>query len=350
MDTAIYLNKNHSLCFNNNSFSSVTERFVIERNTLIAKGKTSNAGIACYICEFICKNYESLKSFSTIPNSCLEHIIREKVDINGQTYWRWEAEPIRDDYYYPIDWDDTCKAIDAIVAYTKILPLDVPISLPKTDNLLDLLYTSIFNSKEAGEDVKIKCKNDLAMYMFIADLHQKPNNAEDIFVTAVTLRTFIVTLHLRNQELLSLTDQLLSRVFEIAEWGLENRIPFSFISRCYLSWGFLLHLLQEISFELSNYFNSCEKLIALYFKKEIFRLLHENKLKPFLIYDELSHAIIISKRNNSSTPIRNDLLKEIHLSNEFQTSFLYRHRRLDHYYGSQYLSKLIRIIATERMY
>jgi hypothetical protein len=352
MDIATHLIEKKSLDnVENTSFSSATNRFIIEAAKLIAKGKTSNTGIACYICEFICKNSNLLNSYPTIPDRCLEHIIQESVEINGRSYWRWEAAPIRDDYHYPIDWDDTCKGIDAIIAYKNAFSLDPPILLPKITDLIELLYASVFVSKEAGEDVKIPCKNDLAMYMFIADLNKKPNNTEDIFVTTATLRTFLITLQVRDQKFLSLANSLLYRVFNVAEWGISNRIPMSFISRCYLSWSFLLHLLQDISIALPKYFSRCNKLIAAYFENEIFKLLFEKKLRPFLIRDELSHALILARRGipNEST-IQHDLLKEIILSNKLKSSLLYRHRRLDHYYGSEYWSGLLREIATERMY
>ena len=175
------------------SIDFLTKRFKLINQTLTPYGITSNAGIPSHICELICSYPPLLKDFYSVLPHIYQHIIEEKVFISGINCWRWESKPSRNDYYYPPDWDDTCKAIDAIYAYNNAYGINDggSCNIIDRDALSKLLLSSVFYSNKAGQDKTISCKNTKALYIFIADINEKPNNTEDVFVTAVTLKTFL---------------------------------------------------------------------------------------------------------------------------------------------------------------
>jgi hypothetical protein len=324
---------------------AVTDRFVIDDNKIIKIGTTSNSGIECYILELLCtpemqtvyKNQILLKNDKNI----FDDIINKSILYKRRLFWRWERIPMRNDYLYPIDWDDTCKAIDALTSYQSINKRILPVKLPNRKLVYELLKKSIYRNAYAGEDFKIKCKNEDSLYMFISNIKEKKNNTEDIMVTAVTIRTILKYYKKKNDELQNLVYKLYNKIIEVAEKAIDDNVPYMYISRCYLSWGLFIKTIIDIENELKIYNERVNKIIIKYLKKEWYESILPAIIYKYLIDDERYYATIIAMKNkiDPSKYISDVSTRKINKIENPQ--LMYRHRRLGHFYGSQNWSLIL---------
>jgi len=323
-----------------------TRRYSVTRGRLHEAGETTNAGIACYVCEYACKHRALLDLDTRVLGSLAGQIIDQAVYLHGTTLWRWEATPSRADYSYPPDWDDTCKAIDAISAYEEVSGACANARVPSRDQLWCLLEQSLFERAHVGEDAKLPCDNNLALYMFMADPSVKKNNTEDIFVTAVTVRTFVATLGGAQSTEIPVIDQLLLRLIEAGRKGLANRLPFSALSRCYLSWGLFLLTLTDVAGHLPRHRASVRDLIAQYLGTHLFADMCGDPLWPYLVCDEVCYARLLSNGLDGLEREKLDETEELIGAKGLpRLGILYRHRRLGDIYGAAEWSGILDPIA-----
>lgn len=321
----------------------VTQRYILVGEELQQAGSTSNVGIAAYACEALCSMKSVFEGVESWARALVEQILEEAVNYNGMLLWRWEARPSRDDYYYPPDWDDTCKAIDAIRAYEQQFNKKVEANIPSTEQIGRLLERSFFYSKVVGQDVHHLCRNDLALFIFIADEEEKPTNTEDIVITAAILRT----LQKHYQELVKQRQDvirgLITRLIEVAQWGLENGIPLAFISRCYFSWGHYLMLLRDIVDGFPDLEYSIHSLVETYLGTVQIEKLLPGNLLPYLIDDEKRYAQLLALRVGPEIGWLSKQL-QVRIAREYflpHFNIVYQHRRLGHFYGSPIWSLIL---------
>jgi len=314
----------------------------MSENGLQLSGITSNVGIASYVCEALCSNLREAISpelVYEISTALIQKINQNAINYQDYVLWRWEANPARPDYYYPPDWDDTCKAIDAIRAYENRFDLKWDIPLPKSNQVKQMLESSTFKSSTVGEDIKIEATNDLCLYMFLANKQQKTNNTEDIHVTAVTVRTIYLHYSDLTVEMEGVLSQLVARLIESATLGLKNNIPFCSLSRCYFSWGYYLLLLMDISNCYSSVRDIVEALAEEYLNRELYREIEPYNLRGNLIYSEYKNAALLATQLESKN--RGQIISEIETFSEKPFQIVYQHRRLNHFYGSPAWSRLL---------
>ena len=319
-------------------FGSVkTSKYSISEGKLRHVGFTSNTGIAMYICEYLIKIKDNILPEYIrhyYAKILYEKIINNSVKVAGINLWCWEKTPTRSDYSYPPDWDDICKGIDAVSCYHKTIAQDNSVKLPSIYDLEEMIKPCLYHSKEIGEDYKQECKNTLALMMFVGGKKIKGNNIEDIMVTAVVIKSIL-------NNYLCLTDfmgdtirQLFRRLVEAAEIGVPKKIPFCLLSRCYLSWGMYLILLLEIS-NMINY-------LSIEIRDMIYMFLIDynwDKMLPDMIKEQvkISEKMLIKLLEHRSGMELHDSSLSSNLPNDCASKslgILYRHRRLNHYFGS----------------
>lgn len=282
---------------------------------------STNAGLLAYALEVMCASEETASSDQCRP--LVNAIISEAIiDVHQAAWWRWEKFPSRQDYLYPIDWDDQLKAMDAILAYNTRFPDGAAnIFFPERSVLSDRIVGSIYYSSIIGEDLCIETNETTALYMFDQSDGEKIGNKEDIFVTAVVLHSAIKH-GLMDEKLGNYAIDLFKRLVFAARQGIAEKIPFHTLSRCYFSWSHFLYLIREIG----------------------------NFLGVNIAFNDLvdEYCNYISMRKPTIYEVSNDLhdayyRKKIGVPVNLGCAFfqenatiIYRHRRLAHYYGSRH--------------
>lgn len=350
------ITNNQMLSFKNGSPNSnktkiilpvATQRYYWKDGIFHSFDITNNAGIACYTCELLCRpdteRVLSHKIRSQWTKIILNQILDAAVEYEGYSLWCWEARPVRHDYKYPPDWDDICKAIDAIRSYERYFMKKVSITLPNRNQILSLLQQTIYSTNKVGEDIKLNCKNTTALFMFIANPKDKQNNTEDIMVTAVTVRSILVNFSSLVDSDLEILHSLTKRLVEVAEIGLEKRIPFSFLSRCYFSWGLYLLMLLDIGKHFQDKLEIIEMLGLKYIRNKLFTETLPSNLYPYLIQDELNYAKLVSMRIGriACRYYNKEFVKCPNICEVMEHQIMYQHRRLGHFYGSPVWSSIL---------
>jgi len=332
----------------------VTSRYKVSRGQLIAISATNNTGIESYALEILCKPEMKnvfLRSFLRKWNRVLfRDIIKKSVPYQGRLFWRWEFSPKRADYFYPPDWDDTFKAIDAISSYREFLKKEISLKLPPCGLLYNLIKSTVYYDRTAGQDIKVRCKNGTSLYMFISDIKNKQNNTEDIMVTAVAIRSILNNYRQISADFLSLLISLYEKIVEVAEIGINDSIPFEKLSRCYFSWGLFLMTLLDIEKYIKSKSHRIKSIALRYLRDMRINSLPISRLYKNLIVDEINYAKLIAL--TISQDPNEHILCWIHKNPILEQSVfppvLYQHRRLEHYYGNPLWSFLLSIYAMEK--
>lgn len=318
----------------------VTQRYTVRRGKAVAAGLSSNAGIASYVCELLCFQARHVRAPSWAQRwaeRLVTQILDEAVELDGALWWRWEKNPSRSDYFYPPDWDDTCKAIDAIRAYETTFGETLSIPLPSVHQILKAMRQTVMQKETLGEEHRCSCVNGVALRMFITDNGAKPNNAEDLMVTAVTVRSILRNFPDRPEELDELLAALIKRLLEVARFAIRDGMPFGFLSRCYFSWGLFLLCLTDTAHLTGEARDSMNAIVSDYFAKQMYSRGLPASLAKYLIADELSYARLLRARTGVSATI----VPFSEPANPGQVRFLYQHRRLGHFFGSSVWSRLL---------
>lgn len=278
-----------------------------------------NAGLLAYALEAMCahENLASREKCLPLRNAIVSEAI---LDVDGAAWWRWEKSPSRQDYLYPIDWDDQLKAMDAILAYNMRFPSDsVEISFPTRSALNDKIVGCIYHSDTIGEDFCLRTNHTAALYMFDQSDGKKNGNKEDIFVTAVVLRSAF-SHGLMEESLGSHAIELFERLVFAANHGLSSQLPFHTLSRCYFSWAHFLYLIREIAILLN---------IGVDFKGLIEKYSRYLAVRTPTIYEIANDAHDAYYRKKIGVQVESNctFLQD-------GATIIYRHRRLAHYYGS----------------
>ena len=314
-----------------------TVRYMSDNGSEFEGGETENAGIACYVCEYLCGKHRFLtfNERRRWVGVLVNQITSQAVSYDGIWLWRWERNPLRHDYLYPPDWDDTCKAIDALTACKRIYNIDCDNMLPTARALGDLLSNSIERSPVAGEEVRIPVTNTLILPIFMASRAVKANNTDDPHVTAVSLLCILS----HYPELLvthgHIVEELYDRLVEIASIGLRSRLRLSSLSRCYLSWSHYLWLIMCVSVILRRHTSEVIGLSRDYLLAEGWNGSETVACEVEEYYGKmLSRACHIDCRG---------------LRRRYETSrgIMYQHRRLGHYYGSPALASLLHAMIAQ---
>ncbi|MBN1916926.1 MAG: hypothetical protein JW889_03370 [Verrucomicrobia bacterium] len=301
------------------------------------------------MCEALCRGWiirDPIQVPSAALDALIDSILGQMLLHDSVAVWRWEKRPSRPDYLYPPDWDDTCKAIDAIRAYEVLTGQSLDVPLPTSKWLAQELKASFHVSPVAGQDSTRPCRNQLALFMFLAGRDEKPNNTEDIMVTAVTLRTVLrfyrdVAMELEG-ELLSLGERLL----EVACWGLLDGIRFSEVSRCYYSWGHFLLILHEIGELLPFLRPRITEQCSIYLRGRLYSSLLDDNIRSHLAQDEACYAAFLARL--VAPEIEPVLVSHARRLGQAESpQVMYRHRRLGHMYGAPAWTYLLyRLLAT----
>lgn len=320
----------------------LTQRYVAEGNALVPAGTSQNAGIACYVCEAICGQWHAAPENGAQLGAAarlIDQILDQAVAIDSETLWRWEKVPRRSDYLYPPDWDDTCKAVDAIKSFEFATGGHAAIQGPSAEWVGRALCASMFEADTLGEDAVFRCENRLALHMFITSRQEKANNKEDLMVTAVTLRSILRHYPSVVIELTDVLRSLFFRLVEAADLGLRNSVCLSEISRCYFSWGHYLLALVDIS-RLTGWVSATTMgLIKHYLTSNAFEELLPQELRDHLIQDERRYACILaSQAGVRSLAPSWELLRT---PDETSPQVMFQHRRLKHCYGSSAWSDVL---------
>jgi CRISPR/Cas system CSM-associated protein Csm2 small subunit len=321
---------------------------------MIRLGNTHNTGIECYILEIICSTEIRKQANETFiikwANILSEDIIRKAISFRNRLFWRWEKNPARSDYCYPLDWDDTFKAIDAIKAYARCFGKNRLFRLPNIKLIQELIEKTIYHSNSSGQEIKLKCKNDSSLYMFITDIENKKNNTEDIVVTSVVIRSLLINYKNRSGTMDDIIIRLLKKIIEIMEIGIKDKIPLMYLSRCYFSWGLLLMLLNDIK----KYVPTIEERVSDNSKKYIEQKLYIKALpKEFydnLIIDELNYAKIIALRLGMYKKEIYNMDRDYRIKKSDNPQIMYRHRSLGHFYGSKKWSNILDQYVKSRVF
>ncbi|MBU4288680.1 MAG: hypothetical protein KKI12_10980 [Proteobacteria bacterium] len=294
-------------------------------------GGGSNAGLTSYSLELICN---SPHLFATTSKAEMERqyniICSEAIFANDNTaWWRWEKYPSRKDYLYPIDWDDQFKAMDAIRAYENKLKCDTKILLPRAEQLIDRLFTSVYRCSEIGEDIRLSTNHKTALYMFDESDGKKIGNKEDIFVSAVVLESASRHgLFSCSDMFFELAHTLLGRLVHVAQTGLSNQIPFHTLSRCYISWAHYLVLLNKISANLS---------IEIPMEHFIYDYRRKLQRKPLTAIEKANELDDAFYRNQLGIfmPLRIDKSLD-------DDVIVYRHRRLSNFFSANVWTSILK--------
>lgn len=351
-----FSNANFDRIYDEISHPIVTQRYVLKDGKLTTIGTTTNIGIACYVLEILCKskfkNVFSKKIQDKWIQILLNQILNASIRFKRCLFWRWELKPLRTDYNYPPDWDDTCKAIDAINSYEKYYKKILALKMPNERLIYHLFKKSIYKDNNAGQEKKIYCKNDISLYMFVSDLKQKQNNTEDILVTAVTIRSILENFRSLDKNFLELLKKLFERVVEVAEIGIEKKIPFNSLSKCYFSWGLFILILLDIG----KYFHGksiiIENIAFKYVHNKLFTKTLPTCIFGNLIVNEINYAklVAIQLGLNPKIYLKGEYIENSGLSNFYKPQIIYQHRRLGHYYGSPVWTFLLDLYVSKMQY
>ena len=244
------------------------------------------------------------------------------VDEAGRSWWRWERYPSRPDYLYPIDWDDQLKSMDALSAAVNMYGIDLSVKFPDTNVLVDRIRACFYKDQTIGEDNVLLGPARWAIFMFDRGFSEKMGNKEDIFVSAVILDSGFE--HGLFNECAEIANAY-ERLWVAAEQGLKLGYPFHTLSRCYISWAHYIYLLERINTNY-NFGMETQKLVALYQDYLNRRYFDEIEASNWRM-DAFFAAMVGVNYSKRKIELLNRFL---HVPN----TIVYRHRRLNNFYGS----------------
>ncbi len=213
-----------------------------------------NCGLSCYLGEAYILSKPNSKGFDNLVDGLYQLLFDEKEKFNNDkkcSFWGWEKNPTIGSKF-PLDWDDTAKAIDFIKAadnYKKIA-VDVDEILPKSKTLNQIFKNSIFENKNIGIDknnANISCPYKKALFVFFGQGSEKYNSnlRDDPMVTVTTLRMLAMHYPEIINENRQIVKSLLLRLLFTLDYLLKNNLYFKDISRYYFSLGHFAFRLIE---------------------------------------------------------------------------------------------------------
>lgn len=296
-----------------------------------------NYGLECYLCEASLK-LEDENLIEEIKQS-IKKITTQKQIYKGKAFWGWEVAPSIKNIFFPLDWDDTCKAVDVIsLAFKNNIISESEfkeINLPDSKLWQEEIKNSLFETKTIGEDYILETRHTQALTVFFGKHSENWKFRDDPMVSLVTIKTTYLWYNDVFQNLkvdfIELTKRLIFTYNSIVQNG---KLKFEHISRYYFSFGHfafrLFELLELIEDKSLNDYIDWQNTTA------IFSTLNNE--------DKLWFSLIFRKYN----------IKEISYFYFFDTlekldnnQPIYRHRRLNHLYGAKDWTKRLLIIESE---
>lgn len=312
-------------------------------------GYSSNLGLECYL-------GESLASLEYIDTWALPELIASQNRVlnecrpyKGFAFWGWERKPSIKGVYFPVDWDDTSKALDFLLSLKDrrgfALSEDGAHPLPNAEFWEKELRRSLFDRRDIGNEIILPCKFKTALSVFLASPFRELPIREDPMVTVVTIRTTAKWFPSVVTQMFGSMIELLRRAACVLNYTLEYGIPFSKLSRYYFSIGHYAFRLLEatkilgvdlmeigINHELllQKTQGACNLAFTHIHKQNLNSPSHED-IKWWLLTGFLLE--LINRHDND--------LANFFKYSDSGTVMIYRHRRLGHFYtADKWLERL----------
>ena len=319
-----------------------TTRFYKQGDSYQFLGYSSNRGLECYLGEALARSGRiETWAYPELSRSC-QRLLEESRQYKGYQVWGWERKPSIKEIYFPLDWDDTSKALDFLfllkgrqdvcVAWNESLRLPDSVFWEKE------LRQSLFSCRGVGVDVFLPCDTSIALSVFFGpDSSQMPPR-EDPMVTVTTIRTtafwFPSVLAQMYREII----ELLRRSACVLNYVLQDSIPFSSLSRYYLSAGHYAFRLVEAAnamglnleeIGLRNHLISKTIRMAIRSVLANYNIIYDCSLDEEIKWWLLT-GLLLGQVSMDELDSRLFMTK-----NEISNAIIFRHRRLGHYYSAE---------------
>ena len=296
-------------------------------------GISPNRGLECYVSE------AALRAGRCGPDDVRASVARvsaEAMEVGGVRVWGWERQPSHPDVFYPPDWDDTCKALDFLHLARRRFGLEcltaIPASLPDDAFWVEAISGALFEITNGADPPDGKDGSRLRLSVFFGPGAPSLLLRDDPMVTAVTLRT-IATWY--PGVWAALEDELLRlcrHVCDVLRRCLISEVSFASMSRYYFSLGhFALRVIEAI--EMAG----LEPSLCHFPDPEarersglaIARLSEFPRIAPA---PEEFWWVLSGHRLGMEVP--DDARRRVGDVPARMFDFVFRHRRLSHYYGA----------------
>ncbi len=319
-----------------------TERFGKIGSNFLKIGNTPNNGLECYLCESVLRSNYSDEFLQRQINKSIKRILTEAQYYNGKNFWGWEKKSSIPKVFFPLDWDDTSKAMDVLFLAINRNCFDVRKDfLPNNDLWRNEIKNSFFKCDTIGEDVKIKYKNGLSLSVFFGPMAEAWEKRDDPMVTVTTVRSTILWYSNVFSELRKDFIELIDKQIYLANYIIKYGIPFYKISRYYFSFGHYFYLLLQtlnllgfdpLYFINNQIYSMVEKSIS--YLKNIREDIVLVNCEPFWWCLIGVEAKILTKSDIDFIDFSKYNFKDYY--------FIFRHRRLKHFYSSRaWLQRLL---------
>lgn len=290
----------------------------------------NNLGLECYLGESLINSQLTDIRVTKEVNDSIKRLIKEAQFHRNCLFWGWEKIPSIEKIVFPIDWDDTAKAIDFINSSKDIIGQSAfdEIILPSPLIWKEELKKSIFETESVGEDIVLSCPHKIALSVFFGKKADEWEPRDDPMVTVATVRTTKLWFPNIADDMNTLLLALIKRASFILNHLLEtSNHKFEFFSRYYFSFGhFAYRFLETTEMFGWDFFDFLKNQISLNERiQNADRIIFSNAndfdsdaVWWYLIGLKLKK---VKFRNNVINFIEN--LKDVPI---------FRHRRMNHYY------------------
>lgn len=311
-----------------------TKRFIKNNNVFTFLNYSFNRGLECYLGEALARLGDKNAWIQKELDESLKRIFDQGVYYKDYMFWRWEREPSIMSVYFPLDWDDTSKAIDFIYTCKKNYCFNFDFyKLPNFEIWEDEIKKSLFYSNKMGVDVVLETNNDLALSVFFGDLSSKWPKREDPMVTISTIRTTFYWFHETFKKMENEFHRLIFRQSDLVMELINNSMPFEKLSKYYFSLGhYIFRFIEtilligydflEIGLDINIILNRINKT---------YLSILDNHSDTKIICDEEKWWVLIGIQLDIIE--KDDLLDNLFFKySNFEMNMIFRHRRLEHYY------------------
>src|SRR5215218_8607294 len=144
-----------------------TMRFTYASGELVKTSMSPNRGLESYLGEAYCRQGTVSQFDWNEVHSSVARILDEGSQWGPYLVWGWECKPSISNIRFPVDWDDTSKAIDFLAT---VGTLDNNKSsttrLPDDSFWEEHLASALFQADEIGIDIKKNCRHQIGISVF----------------------------------------------------------------------------------------------------------------------------------------------------------------------------------------
>lgn len=306
-----------------------------------------NIGLHTFVIERLLRDWSHLPVVRVAVVRGLRALLHHGVEFQGKLMWRWLKVPTRPDFLYSPDYDDTARAVAVLEIGREILRPE------EFDEVI-----SGFEQYNFACDFAASAQRDLcwltpelvpagiahsrlrAVCTFVGGLTEKPNNTADPIVNTNVLYGLAASGVYRRDSLSKpLVAEITNYLSEVVRRREEIFARFYDFSDYYLSpclFAYLCAQVRNIAPELMSYDFLCDVVDG------VTQFTSERHVSP----EEAAWALVaLASSGIDQRTIATRLLELILSQFDPQLGIaeptpVYRHKRLDHYYGSTACSTL----------